>query len=119
MANVRWNFRLGPLQLTSPFGMVSAAGVAGLVLCCCGAGIIGASNDSPDKPPPAVTVVETPAPATPDATEPAEAAEPAETAAARPVTAGAFCDTAGETGATKAGTKMVCRGPGDLRWRKP
>lgn len=120
---MRWNFRVGPLQLTSPVGVISGSVIAGFVLTCCGAGIIGAFSDSPDSPPPAV--VETSAPATPDTspsaepTEQAEPTEPAGTAApTRIVHAGAFCSHEGDVGVTTAGAAMVCRGPGDLRWRK-
>lgn len=37
---------------------------------------------------------------------------------AGPVQPGAFCDTPGASGRTKAGTEMECKGPGELRWRQ-
>ena len=116
---LRWNFRLGPIQFTSPVGLIGTSFLAGMVLCCCGAGIVAAVSDDPVSPPPVVPVVETVTPTPepePTETEPTEAAEQL---GDRPVTAGAFCDTAGQTGVTAKGTAMVCRGPGDLRWRRP
>ncbi|MFI6266156.1 hypothetical protein [Micromonospora sp. NPDC051006] len=77
-----------------------------------------AMEDSPDSPTPPSSVVETSAPAaTPTRTK--APATSATSSAPRLVTAGAFCDTAGQTGVTKGGTAMVCKGPGDLRWRRP
>ncbi|MEU0150905.1 hypothetical protein [Micromonospora fulviviridis] len=37
----------------------------------------------------------------------------------RGVTPGAYCAHSGATGYTDAGTRMVCRGPGRERWRRP
>jgi len=34
------------------------------------------------------------------------------------VTPGAFCDREGAQGVTESGTPMVCKGPGELRWRR-
>lgn len=114
----RWNFRLGPLQFTSPVGVISlVAIVAALGLCCC-AGVIGSASDD-TAPDPTPAVIETSAPTDPEQTPPAEPEDPVEPAERAVVTAGAFCDTAGEVGVTKTGTAMVCRGPGDLRWRRP
>ncbi|TDC42094.1 excalibur calcium-binding domain-containing protein [Micromonospora sp. KC213] len=45
MSKLRWNFRLGPLQFNSPVGVIGGSVLAGIVLCCCGAGIVGAIND--------------------------------------------------------------------------
>lgn len=118
MANVRWNFRLGPLHFSSPVGVAS---VAVIVLCCCGSGIAGKFMDDPsDTSPPAVPVVETSAARTPAASPSAKPTPQAKSPApSRIVTAGAYCHSAGEAGVTKAGSPMVCRGPGDLRWRRP
>lgn len=116
MARVRWNFHIGPLQFTAPVG---AASVAALLLCCCGSSIFGAFHDTPETAPPAAPVVETSAAPT-DAIESAEPTQPAATKRpARIVHAGAYCDHAGAVGVTKAGAAMVCRGPDDLRWRRP
>lgn len=52
MTNVRWNFRLGPLHITSPFGAISAAGGALALLCCCGGaiGAVAGEDDPPARP---------------------------------------------------------------------
>src|SRR5688500_10900268 len=100
---MRWNIRLGPLQLTSPVGVIGFAFIIGVVLCCCGAGFLGACLDDDKAPAPAVPVVETSTPGTPS---------PKPTKARRVVTPGAYCDTAGATGVTATGRPMVCRGPG-------
>ena len=45
MSRARWNFRTGPVQFTSAFGILSLLLVAGLVLfCCCGSWLLGATN---------------------------------------------------------------------------
>lgn len=113
--SARWNFRLGPLQFTSPVGAAGTSFVIALVLCCCGGGIIGMVTDDELAPQP---VVATTAPASSAPPSPTRKPSPSPTTGRKVVTAGAFCDHAGATGVTKAGTAMVCTGPGDLRWRR-
>lgn len=62
MSNVRWNFRLGPIAITSRFGAISWGLVAGVLLVCCCGGIVGAIGD--DDEPPSRPVVDSSALAT-------------------------------------------------------
>ena len=55
MSNVRWNFRLGPIAITSWFGAISWGIVgAALLVCCCG-GVVGAIGDDDQPTRPVVT----------------------------------------------------------------
>ncbi|MGW5079560.1 excalibur calcium-binding domain-containing protein [Micromonospora echinospora] len=45
MSRVRPNLRVGQLQLTSPFGVVPSLLAAGLVLACCGVGVVSLFGD--------------------------------------------------------------------------
>ncbi len=66
MANTkaRWNFRIGPLQITSPVGVISIAVIVLLIIiCCCGSWVVGKTSDDVSPTPSAAPSRTTPTPA--------------------------------------------------------
>lgn len=54
MSNVRWNFRLGPIQINSRFGAISWGIVGAVALVCCCGGLVGSFGDDETPARPAV-----------------------------------------------------------------